>query len=151
METLAGKHLASSAERDDCLDLLVSHAVQPTFAGRRVFVHDYPASQASLARIRDDEPAVAERFELFVDAVELANGFHELGDADEQRARFVTELATRERDGLPKIPLDERLLAALEHGLPPSAGVAMGLDRLLMLSTGRERIEEVIAFGWSRL
>jgi len=117
-------------------------------------LYDYPASQAALARIRKGgplEPDVAERFELYIDGVELANGFHELLDADEQRRRFENDLEERRRQGVEsELPIDERLLAALEEGLPPCAGVALGVDRLVMLAAGARSIDEVIAFPIER-
>ena len=105
---------------------------------RATFVHGYPASQAALARLDPGDPRTAQRFELYVRGIELANGFHELSAPQEQRARFAADNAARARAGLPVYPLDERLLAALDHGLPDCAGVALGLDRLLMLATGAE-------------
>jgi lysyl-tRNA synthetase class 2 len=140
-------------DRDGRLDLLLTHVVEPRLGAGAVFVHDYPASQASLARVRPargGEPAVAERFEVYLDGVELANGFHELTDAAEQRRRFAGDRAERRAAGLPAVPLDERLLAALEHGLPPCAGVALGFDRLVMHAAGAARIDDVIAFPLER-
>ncbi len=134
-------------DRNGRLDFLFSHGVQPALAGLgSVFVYDYPASQAALARIRPDNPLVAERFELLVDGVELANGYHELTDPGEQRRRFEDELVTRRLRGLMVPPLDEHLLAALAHGLPDCAGVAVGVDRLVMLAAGVTDIREVLAF-----
>lgn len=141
------------ADRDGRLDLLLTHVVEPRLGAGAVFVHDYPASQASLARLRPadgDAPAVAERFEVYLDGVELANGFHELTDAAEQRRRFVADLAARRAAGLPAVPVDERLLAALEHGLPSCAGVALGFDRLVMHAAGAEHIDDVVAFPVER-
>ncbi|HWP94323.1 MAG TPA: EF-P lysine aminoacylase EpmA [Gammaproteobacteria bacterium] len=137
--------------RDALLDFLGGHVVYPALGhGRPTFLYDFPASQAALARVRDDDPAVAERFEVFVDGIELANGYHELADAREQRARFERHNRERAAAGLPVMPLDERLLAALAHGLPDCAGVALGFDRLVMLAAGARRIEEVIAFPVER-
>ena len=121
--------------------------------GRATLLYDYPASQAALARVRRDEDGtgVAERFEVFVDGVELANGFHELTDAVEQRRRFEHDLEIRRARGLPEVPLDERLLAALEEGMPACAGVALGVDRLVMLAAGAESIDEVMAFPVDRV
>ena len=138
-------------DRDGRLDFLFSHGVQPALAGRgSVFVYDYPAAQAALARICPGNPLVAERFELLVDGVELANGYHELTDVVEQRRRFEDDLATRRRRDLTVPPLDERLLAALDHGLPDCAGVALGVDRLVMLAAGVTDIREVLAFAIDR-
>ncbi|HVS03365.1 MAG TPA: EF-P lysine aminoacylase EpmA [Thermoanaerobaculia bacterium] len=138
-------------DRDTWLQLLMSGRIEPLLGrGRPTFVYDYPASQAALARLRAGEPPVAERFEVYVEGVELANGFHELADAAEQEGRFLADLAERRRRGLPEVPLDRRLLAALEHGLPDCAGVALGFDRLAMLATGASAIEEVLAFPVAR-
>ncbi|MEE4271974.1 MAG: EF-P lysine aminoacylase EpmA [Thermoanaerobaculales bacterium] len=138
-------------DRDGWLDLLMSHIVEPKLGrGRPTFVIDYPASQAALARIRPGDPPVAERFEVYVEGVELANGYHELAEPAEQRRRFGADLAARRDAGLPEVPIDERLLAALEHGMPDCAGVALGVDRLVMLAAGAERIDEVIAFPIDR-
>lgn len=134
-------------ERDSWLDLLLSHCIEPQLGREGLcFLTDYPASQAALARLRPDNPAVAERFELYYRGVELANGFHELGGGAEQRRRFESELAQRAAQGRETPPLDERLLAALEAGLPDCAGVALGVDRLVMLALGARSLEEVIAF-----
>jgi lysyl-tRNA synthetase class 2 len=149
---VAGPSFAAG-DRDGRLHLLMALVVEPALGPGTVVVHDFPASQASLARIRPataDRPALAERFEVFVAGVELANGFHELTDAAEQRRRFAADLARRRAAGLPQPPLDERFLAALEAGLPPSAGVALGFDRLVMLATGAASIDEVLAFPADR-
>ena len=136
-------------ERDLLLDFLFSHLVQPALEGR-VFVYDYPAAQAALARVRASQPPVAERFELFLDGIEIANGYHELADAHEQRQRFKADGRAREHRGLEQMPMDERLIAALAHGLPDCAGVAVGLDRLFMIAAGQSSIEAVMAFPISR-
>lgn len=136
---------------DPWLDLLLTHCVEPRLgSGRLTFVHDYPASQAALARLRPDDPPVGERFELYINGIELANGFHELGDAVEQRRRFAQENAARRAAGLPVMPVDEHLLAALEFGLPDCAGVALGFDRLVMLATRKTSLAEVLAFPLDR-
>ena len=136
-------------ERDDWLDLLMTHCIQPGFdAATMTVVHDWPASQAALARIRAGDPPVAERFELYLGAVELANGYHELGDAAEQRARFVHDHARRAARGLPLPPIDEALLQALPR-MPACAGVAVGVDRLLMAMAGTGRIADVLAFDFA--
>jgi lysyl-tRNA synthetase class 2 len=115
-----------------------------------VFVTDYPAPQAALARKKTSDPRVAERFELYCAGVELCNGYGELTDPDEQLARFESELATREQRGLPTIPLDARFIDALREGLPPCSGNALGFDRLVMLATGADSIADVQAFPWNR-
>jgi len=136
---------------DPWLDLLLTHGIEPKLGRDRLtFVYDYPASQAALARLRPGDPPVGERFELYLNGVELANGFHELGDAGEQRRRFEAENAARRALGLPIMPVDENLLAALEAGLPDCAGVALGFDRLVMLAAGKESLAEVLAFPFER-
>jgi elongation factor P--(R)-beta-lysine ligase len=136
--------------RDDWLDLLMTHCIQPQFRDDRMtVVHDWPASQAALARIRPGTPPLAERFELYLGAVELANGYHELNDADEQRARFLRDHAVRVARGAVLPALDERLLAALPS-LPDCAGVAVGVDRLLMAMNRTPRIADVLAFDFAQ-
>lgn len=132
---------------DSWRDLLLTHVVEPQLGkGKLTFLYDYPASQAALARVRDEAPPVAERFELYMDGIEIANGFHELGDAKEQRRRFEADLGRRRKLGLPEMPMDERLLTGLEQGLPSCSGVALGFDRLVMIAAGAQSIEEVLAF-----
>jgi lysyl-tRNA synthetase class 2 len=142
----------SSDERDLWLDLLMSHLIEPRLVYSGLcFVYDYPASQASLARIvSSGDVEVGQRFELYVNGMELANGYCELTDPVEQRARFVADNQRRREAGQPERPLDEMLLAALEHGMPACSGVALGVDRLLMLVTGASDIREVLAFDWGR-
>jgi len=138
---------------DAALDLFIDEFVLPDFSTDGVtFIVNYPASQAALARIGKDrnQLPVAERFELYWGTVELANGFHELRDANEQRARFEHEQRIRVQRGQKRIPLDENLLSALTHGLPDCAGVALGLDRLVLVLTGAKHIDEVIAFSERR-
>lgn len=148
---LAGIQIdAAGLGRDDWLDLLMTHCIQPHFDDTvMTVVHDWPASQAALARIRDDTPPRAERFELYLGPVELANGYHELGDAQEQRARFEVDHARRQARGDVLPPLDEALLAALP-AMPACAGVAVGVDRLLMAMGRTARIADVLAFDFSR-
>ncbi len=153
LEALARRHLelgAMPGDRDLWLDLLMSHLVEPRLDSTGMhFVHGYPASQAALAQVVECEgQPEAQRFELFVRGVELANGYLELTDPAEQRRRFERDNARRRELGRPERPLDERLLAALEAGLPPCSGVALGFDRLLMLATGTDDIRDVLAFGW---
>jgi len=136
--------------RDDWLDLLMTHHIQPRFdASVMTVVHDWPASQAALARVRPGEPPLAERFELYLGAVELANGYHELNDAAEQRARFEHDHQRRRARGQVVPPIDEALLQALPQ-LPACAGVAVGVDRLLMAMNLTGRIADVLAFEFAR-
>lgn len=133
-------------QRDLWLDLLLSHCIEPELGREGLcFLYDYPASQAALARLNPEDPRLAERFELYYRGVELANGFHELADAGEQRHRFEAERTTRREQGLEQVPLDEYLLAALEQ-LPDCSGVALGIDRLVMLALGADSLDEVMAF-----
>jgi elongation factor P--(R)-beta-lysine ligase len=141
----------TAAGRDELLELLMGTRVGPRLGREALtFVSGYPASQAALARLDAADPRTARRFELYCDGIELANGFHELASPGEQRARFVADNAERARLGLPVHPPDERLLAALEAGLPDCAGVALGFDRTLMLATGATHIDEVLAFPTDR-
>ena len=137
-------------DTDAALDLLMDEFVLPTLAtDRATFITDYPASQAALSRLAPDGQS-AERFELYFGTLELANGFHELSDAAEQRRRFEADLQARHRHGKPPVPIDEHLLQALDAGLPDCAGVALGVERLLMMLSGADRIEDVLAFGQAR-
>ena len=137
-------------DTDGWLDLLVSHCIEPTLGdGRLSFVYDYPASQSALARIRPGQPPLAERFELYLDGIELANGFHELADAEEQQRRFEQDNTARRQRGLPTMPIDQALLAALPQ-LPDCAGVALGFDRLVMIAAGCRSISEVLTFPFDR-
>ncbi len=136
---------------DALLDLALSTLVVAEFdAAALTFVYDYPQSQAALARLKPGDPPVAARFEVFARGIELANGFHELTDAAEQRRRFAAELAARRAAGRHVPPLDERLLAALATPLPDCAGVALGLDRLIALATGAADVASVVSFAHAR-
>lgn len=137
-------------DRDAGLDLLLTRKVQPALPSGCVFIHGYPADQAAQARIRPGDPPLAERFELFVDRIELANGYQELTDAGEQKARITADLERRRARGLPEVPVDSHLLGALAHGLPDCAGVALGFDRLVALKAGVSDIREVMAFPIAR-
>ena len=141
---------AMALERDACLDLILSHRIQPALHEGATWLYDFPASQAQLARIREANPPVAERFELFIAGVELANGYVELTDSKEQGQRFLGDLTMRQRLGLPPVPMDSRLLGALDHGLPECSGIALGLDRLAMLAAGETHLEAVFPFPISR-
>lgn len=138
--------------RDDWLDLLMTHRIQPRFPPNQLLaVHDYPASQCALANVvRRGDADVAERFELYLGPLELANGYHELRDAEEQRARFRRDLQVRAQRDQPQPAMDVALLAAMQSGLPACAGVALGIDRLLMAMLGTVCIDEVLAFGFNR-
>jgi lysyl-tRNA synthetase class 2 len=130
-------------------DLALTEAIDRLGAGRH-FITRYPAEQAALARLLPDDPSAAARFELVVDGVELANGYHELDDPLEQRRRFEADLAARRASGLPLPEVDERLLAALDAGLPDCAGVALGVDRLLMRKLGARSLADVVPFTSDR-
>jgi lysyl-tRNA synthetase class 2 len=148
-----GRHPPAEQELDldGWLDLLAGELVYPALGqGGLTFIYDYPASQAALARVRPGEPPVAERFEAFLQGIELANGFHELLDAAEQRRRFEQDRARRKAEGLMDVPLDERLIEALAHGLPECSGVALGFDRLVMIAAGARSLEDVLAFPADR-
>lgn len=144
--------LQAELSTDGWLDLLMGEVIGPRL-GRDApcFVVDYPPSQAALARVRDQNPPVASRFELYWQGLELANGFHELAEVAEQRIRFQRDLATRRENGQVEPQIDEKLLQALEHGLPDCAGVALGVDRLLALLLGRDSLASVLAFPAGRI
>ena len=133
-------------DRDTWLELLMSLIIEPHLGhSEPIFIYDYPASQATLARIRHDDDPVAERFEVYIKGVELANGFHELADGKEQRKRFENNIIERRALGFNEIAIDENFIAALNHGLPNCAGVALGIDRLLMLAANANSISEIIS------
>jgi lysyl-tRNA synthetase class 2 len=133
------------------LDLLWSHCIEPLIGQEKpVFLYDFPASQASLAKLRPGNPPLASRFEVYFKGVELANGFHELQDAAEQTRRFAADLRLRTEMGLPQLGIDKNFIAALEAGLPECAGVALGIDRLIMLALSQECVADVISFTIER-
>ncbi|MDR3490526.1 MAG: elongation factor P--(R)-beta-lysine ligase [Gammaproteobacteria bacterium] len=139
-------------EKDVWLDILWTHYIEPKVGQERpLFLYDFPASQASLAKVRHETPAHASRFEVYFKGVELANGFHELQDAEEQKKRFEKDSAYRKQNHLPEKTIDQYFLAALNHGLPDCAGVALGIDRLIMLALGFERVADVLSFDFSRV
>ena len=140
-----------AADHDAWLDLLLVELVEPQLGRERpVIIHDYPASQAALARVRPGPPAIAERFELYVDGIELANGYHELLDAEVLRGRNRENNQQRVSQGKPALPEESRLLTAMEAGLPACAGVALGFDRVVMLAAGAGTIDEVVPFPFDR-
>ncbi len=133
--------------RDAWLDLLLSHCLEQDLGrGCMTFVYDYPLTQAALARVSLEPEPHGERFELYLEGMELANGFDELTDATEQRRRFAQDQEERVAAGRRTLPLDEPFLAALGAGLTPGSGVALGLDRLLMVRIGADHIDQVLAF-----
>lgn len=144
---------ADALDRDGCCDLLMSACIEPQLGQDEItFVIDYPASQAALAKVRTDADgdAVAARFECYYRGIELANGYHELTDAEEQARRFAEDNRQRREQGLPEVTADQHLVSALQTGMPECAGVALGFDRLLMLKAGAERLSDVISFSIDR-
>ncbi|EKE01651.1 MAG: hypothetical protein ACD_21C00082G0001, partial [uncultured bacterium] len=136
-------------EFDTWLQLLFSNLIEPKLGLERpVFIYDFPESQAMLAKVRDEQPKIASRFEVYFKGVELANGFHELSDAREQRKRFMQDLAKRRELNLPPIPLDENFLVALPN-LPDCAGVALGIDRLLLLAADANSLNEILCYPFA--
>lgn len=144
--------LPDELERDDYLSLLFEDKIEPQLGlnDSVCFIYDYPASQAALARISETDSRVAHRFELYIEGIELANGFYELADSKQQLERFKADNRWRKTNGLPEITIDQHFIKALEHGLPECSGVALGLDRLLMIKLGSNNIADVIAFPWDR-
>ncbi|KHT52958.1 poxB regulator PoxA [Alteromonas marina] len=144
-------HAPQNLSYDSKLQLLFSYVIEPKIGNEKpCFIYDFPASQAALAKLSSADERVAERFEVYYQGAELANGFHELSAAKEQRERFETDNEKRKETGLPAKPIDENFLSALDAGLPPCSGVALGIDRLLMLKTNASHIQEVINFTVSR-
>ena len=144
-ESICGDSLSNA------LDYVFSQYIQPRLKKEVLyFVTDYPACMAMLAKLSDSKPVTAKRFEVYFNQLELANGYEELSDAMIQKQRFQQELAEREKQGVVSVPMDENLVAALEHGLPDCAGVALGLDRLLMLTSHSSSIDEVLSFPVER-
>lgn len=134
--------------KDDYLMLLLSHLIEPKIGfDRPCFIYDYPASQAALSMIKNN---IAERFEVYVNGIELANGFHELQNAEEQLKRFENDNKKRRNLKKPEIPIDYRLIEALQHGLPNCAGVALGVDRLIMLALQKEKLSDIVSFSSNR-
>lgn len=151
LQNLVSQHLNQTIDldRDGCLDLLFSYLIEPNLGKDCLqFVCQYPASQAALAKtmLNDKNQLVAQRFELYIDGLELCNGFVELTDADEQRNRFILDNQIRKHKNLPQMPIDEPFLSALSKGMPECAGVALGVDRLLMLLCKTDNINQI---SWS--
>jgi lysyl-tRNA synthetase class 2 len=139
----------SGIDRDTALQVILSGLIEPKIGQQQpFFIYDFPASQAALAKIRDDTPPVAERFELYYKGFELANGFHELTNADEQLKRFEADQKKRHTLHLAVPDIDNFFIDALKQGIPNSAGVAVGLDRILMLLTNNSSIQKVLSFDW---
>ncbi len=148
LATAAGHRFGSATRFDDIFYTIWLESIEPTLPiDRPVFVCDWPVRLAALAKTKADDPACVERFELYMGGVELANAFGELTDPAEQRRRFEAERIERAQRGLAVYPMDEKFLAALEQGMPPSAGIALGFDRLVMLLAGASSIGDIQAFA----
>ncbi|MGB0449348.1 MAG: EF-P lysine aminoacylase EpmA [Porticoccaceae bacterium] len=148
----AGSSAWSDESRANCLDLLFSLVIEPRLADGLVLVYDYPACQAALAKCYRDSQGrrVSRRFEAFLNRVELANGYFELTDGQEQACRFADDQQARKVAGKPPMEIDQNLLAALDSGLPECSGVALGVDRLLMQVEGATSLDQVMPFSWDR-
>jgi lysyl-tRNA synthetase class 2 len=139
-------------DRDTWLMLLLTHVIEPSLGKERpCFIYNFPASQSALARLNNDMPQTAARFEVYYHGIELANGFYELQNVEEQRQRFENNNQVRISSGLEVMPIDELLLAGLSSGLPDCSGVALGVDRLVMLAAGKSCIQDVISFDVARV
>lgn len=153
LKTLAHKHDLNPPDLGDDLDawlmFLFSFIIEPQLI-TATFIVDFPITQAALAKKNENDPRLGDRFELYIQGMEIANGFYELSNAQEQRARFETDLAKRKQLGYEPIEMDERFLAALEHGLPDCAGVALGVDRLVMLALNKQTIDEILSFSFEK-
>ena len=146
-----GDFVATEQDHDTLLQLLFCFKIEPKIGLERpIMIYDFPASQAALAQISPADPRVAERFEVYYRGIELANGFHELADSDEQHRRFKIDNQKRVAAGLAPQPIDLNLIAALNAGLPDCAGVALGIDRLVMLALDQTHIDQLIAFEVQR-
>ena len=154
LERIKGLPVDLDLDRDGWLELLMSHIIEPRLAAMNwpLFVYDFPASQAQLAKIKTDKFGndVADRFELYIGGVEIANGYNELLDADELRKRFESDNQQRQQQNKPEIPIDENLLAAMKSGLPECSGVALGLDRLMMLVLEQRSIQAVQIYSFDK-
>jgi lysyl-tRNA synthetase class 2 len=146
-----GDFVATEQDKDTLLQLLFCFKIEPKIGLEQpMMIFNFPASQAALAQICPTDSRVAQRFEVYYQGIELANGFHELADANEQLARFEADNNKRQALGLEPQPVDSHLISALHHGLPDCAGVALGIDRLIMLALKKPRIEQVLAFDLER-
>lgn len=140
-----GLHTADDDEWDDLFFRVMDEYIEPKLGtGRPTFLCDYPISMASLSKPKSDDPRFAERFELYICGIELANAFSELTDAEEQERRYHIEMDEKERLYGERYPLDEDFIASLKHGLPPSGGIALGVDRLVMLACGVDDIADIL-------
>ncbi|MFZ2314346.1 MAG: elongation factor P--(R)-beta-lysine ligase [Gammaproteobacteria bacterium] len=156
LKTCADQHQLDIAiettDVDTWLLLLLTHCIEPHMGKTKpCFLYDFPVTQAALAKIQPGNPPVASRFEVYFKGIELANGFHELQQVAEQRSRFEKNIAERKALQLTDMPIDEFFLAALSHGLPDCAGVALGIDRLVMLATQHDCLQDVISFDFVRV
>ncbi|WP_437225774.1 EF-P lysine aminoacylase EpmA [Planctomicrobium sp. SH661] len=139
------------SDRDGLLNLLLAEVIEPEFTKlQAVFLYDFPATQAALAKIRPGEPPAAERFELYLNGMEICNGYHELTDADELRKRMLGQNKLRQQLGKAPLPEESRLLQAMEHGMPECSGVALGFDRIAAWCLGLGSVRDVIAFPFDR-
>jgi elongation factor P--(R)-beta-lysine ligase len=157
LKQLAKSHIEGiddswSMQQDDWFELLMSQVIEPKLAkfDSPIFIYDFPASQSQLAKVAKDEKGnnVAKRFELYAGGMELANGYDELLDAGELRQRFEHDNQQRKQQNKPEMPIDENLLAAMKAGLPQCTGVALGLDRLMMLVAGEDNVSGVQSFAF---
>ncbi|MEX0896037.1 MAG: EF-P lysine aminoacylase EpmA [Patescibacteria group bacterium] len=142
-----GYRITDTTSYDDIFYQIMLNEVEPELGKTRpTFLYDYPASQAALARLKPDDPRLAERFELYIGNLEIANAFSELTDADEQEKRLKAQLKARKAEGLPAWDVDEQFISALKKGLPPTAGIALGIDRLVMVLTDSGKMSEVVSY-----
>ncbi len=148
---VAAPESLAADDRDGWLNLLLAEVVEPALKRQEgVVLYDYPASQAALARVRPEQPLVADRFELYLDGMEICNGYRELTDPDQLAARMQAQAEKRRAAGLSDLPADSRLIDAMRAGLPDCSGVALGFDRLVMWRLGLQQIADVIPFPWDR-
>ncbi len=142
-------HISTDLDRSALLDVLMTHCVEASFPKQALsFIYDYPANQSALARVREGNPPVAERFEVYLGGLELGNGYQELQDADKNTAVLHTEQAYRKKYRIASVPQDKKFLAAMQDGLPFCSGVALGVDRILMAALHKKSIREVMSFAW---